>query len=86
MCNRFELSAHRRINLNRPTVVLPAAVVPSKNSTGALQRRNALYLSDRRRSAIPATSQLLQHLVQLTSVKLARYLKLVIVHAQMLAQ
>ena len=57
------------MNLNSRTVVLPAAVVPSRNSTGAVQRRNALYFSDSSRSAIRRT-QLFQYLAQLAGIQL----------------
>lgn len=45
ICSFFAEAATFSINLNIPTVVLPAAVVPSRNSAGALQRRKALYFS-----------------------------------------
>ena len=72
-CSRWGLSATRSMNLNSPTVVLPAAVVPSRNSTGARQRRKSLYFSDRIRSAIGcAVLQLGQNAVQFAGVQLAQ--------------
>ena len=53
MCSFLGLSATFSMNLNRPTVVFPAAVVPSRNSTGASHCRKALYFSDSKsRSAL----------------------------------
>ena len=52
ICNFFGDSATLHINLNKPTVVLPAAVVPSRNSTGASHLRNALYFSDSTRRSV----------------------------------
>lgn len=51
-CSFLALSATFNINLIIPTVVLPAAVVPSRNSTGALCFRKSLYFSKSNTSII----------------------------------
>ncbi len=75
---RLSLSATLSMNLKRPTVVFPAAVVPSRNSTGASHLRNALYFSDNIKSANATTTQLLQHIFQFVEpgFKAAAYLHL----------
>ena len=51
-CQDMKLWATFSINLKIPTVVFPAAVVPSRNSTGVWHFKNALYFSDSTRSML----------------------------------